>query len=77
FKQLTLSSDADIATKSKQAVENLSSGGVKPVFADIYFAPSYESRFDDGIFPLKIRYGKNLDQGRTQVYGFLSLNRDT
>lgn len=77
FKQLTLSSDADIATKSKPAVENLSSGGVKPVFADIYFAPSYESRFDDGIFPLKIRYGKNLDQGRTQVYGFLSLNRDT
>ncbi len=29
------------------------------------------------IFPLKMRYGKNIDNGRAQVYGFLNLNRDT
>ena len=52
-------------------------GEVKPYFRDIYFAPSYESRYDDVIFPLKMRYGKNIDNGRAQVYGFLNLNRDT
>ena len=24
-----------------------------------------------------MRYGKNIDNGRAQVYGFLNLNRDT
>lgn len=78
FKKLTHSKQTDIAEKANQAVNNLSGGtAVKSTFKDIYFAPSYESRFDDGIFPLKIRYGKNYDQGRAQLYGFLSFNRDT
>ncbi|MFX6067014.1 hypothetical protein ABTE92_19110, partial [Acinetobacter baumannii] len=77
FKELTSSSDPAIAAKATQAVKNLSGGEVKPYFGDIYFAPSYESRYDDVIFPLKVRYGKNIDNGRTQVYGFLNLNRDT
>lgn len=77
FKELTQSKDADIATKATQAVKNLSGGEVKTYFRDVYFAPSYESRYDDVIFPLKARYGKNLDNGRAQVYGFLNLNRDT
>ncbi|MBJ9720777.1 hypothetical protein I5515_03060 [Acinetobacter calcoaceticus] len=77
FKDLTQSKDTDIANKATQAVKNLSGGEVKPYFGDIYFAPSYESRYDDVIFPLKVRYGKNIDNGRAQVYGFLNLNRDT
>ena len=77
FKELTQSKDADIANKATQAVKNLSGGEVKTYFRDVYFAPSYESRYDDVIFPLKARYGKNLDNGRAQVYGFLNLNRDT
>lgn len=77
FKMLAQSNDVGIATKAQQAVQNLSGGTVKPVFKDIYFAPSYESRYDDFIFPLKMRYGRNLDNGRAQVYGFMNLNRDT
>ncbi|ENX36286.1 hypothetical protein F889_00448 [Acinetobacter colistiniresistens] len=77
FKHLSTSSDAEIAAKSQQAVQNLSGPAVKSTFKDIYFAPSYESRYDDLIFPLKMRYGKNLDGGRAQVYGFVNLNRDT
>lgn len=77
FKGLSTSSDADIAEKAKQAVQNLSGSTVPSTFKDIYFAPSYESRYDDFIFPLKMRYGKNLDNGRAQVYGFVNLNRDT
>ncbi|WP_336010877.1 hypothetical protein [Acinetobacter calcoaceticus] len=77
FKELTSSSDPAIADKANQAVKNLSGGEVKTYFRDVYFAPSYESRYDDVIFPLKARYGKNFDNGRAQVYGFLNLNRDT
>ncbi|MCH7390299.1 tetratricopeptide repeat protein [Acinetobacter dispersus] len=77
FKGLSTSSDADIAEKAQQAVQNLSGSIVPSTFKDIYFAPSYESRYDDFIFPLKMRYGKNLDNGRAQVYGFVNLNRDT
>lgn len=77
FKSLTQSSDIQIATKAQEAVKNLSGPQVKPIFKDIYFAPSYESRYDDFIFPLKMRYGKNLQNGRAQIYGFLNLNRDT
>ncbi len=77
FKNLSTSSDAEIATKAQQAVQNLSGSTVKSTFKDIYFAPSYESRYDDFIFPVKMRYGKNLEGGRAQVYGFLNLNRDT
>ncbi|RSN75143.1 tetratricopeptide repeat protein [Acinetobacter haemolyticus] len=77
FKMLAQSNDVEIATKAQQAVQNLSGGTVKPVFKDIYFAPSYESRYDDFIFPLKMRYGRNLDNGRAQIYGFMNLNRDT
>lgn len=77
FKGLSTSSDADIAEKAQQAVQNLSGSTVPSTFKDIYFAPSYESRYDDFIFPLKMRYGKNLDNGWAQVYGFVNLNRDT
>ncbi|KXZ74283.1 hypothetical protein AVENLUH5627_00081 [Acinetobacter venetianus] len=77
FKDLTTSNNPEIASKAQEAVRNLSGGTVKPIFKDIYFAPSYESRYDDFIFPLKMRYGKNLDNGRAQVYGFINLNRDT
>ncbi|MGA6136781.1 tetratricopeptide repeat protein [Acinetobacter dispersus] len=77
FKGLSTSSDAGIAEKAQQAVQNLSGSTVPSTFKDIYFAPSYESRYDDFIFPLKMRYGKNLDNGRAQVYGFVNLNRDT
>ncbi|MFW1951169.1 tetratricopeptide repeat protein [Acinetobacter beijerinckii] len=77
FKDLTTSANIDIAAKAQQAVQNLSGSIVPSTFKDVYFAPSYESRYDDFIFPLKMRYGKNLDGGRAQVYGFLNLNRDT
>ena len=77
FKTLSSSSDVEIASKAQQAVHNLSGSTVKSTFKDIYFAPSYESRYKDAIFPLKMRYGKNLEGGRAQVYGFVNLNRDT
>ncbi|MGR0304939.1 tetratricopeptide repeat protein [Acinetobacter beijerinckii] len=77
FKDLTTSPNSDIAEKAQQAVQNLRGSTVPSTFKDVYFAPSYESRYDDFIFPLKMRYGKNLDGGRAQVYGFLNLNRDT
>lgn len=41
------SPDAQIVAKSQQAVQNLNGAVVKPIFKDIYFAPSYESRYDD------------------------------
>ncbi|WP_445403734.1 tetratricopeptide repeat protein [Acinetobacter vivianii] len=77
FKDLSASSDPEMASKAQQAVQNLSVSAVPSTFKDVYFAPSYESRYDDFIFPLKMRYGKNLDNGRAQVYGFVNLNRDT
>jgi tetratricopeptide (TPR) repeat protein len=77
FKDLSASSDPEMASKAQQAVHNLSASAVPSTFKDVYFAPSYESRYDDFIFPLKMRYGKNLDNGRAQVYGFVNLNRDT
>lgn len=77
FKDLSASSDPEIASKAQQSVLNLSASAVPSTFKDVYFAPSYESRYDDFIFPLKMRYGKNLDNGRAQVYGFVNLNRDT
>ena len=77
FKDLSASSDPEMASKAQQAVQNLSVSAVPSTFKDVYFAPSYESRYDDFIFPLKMRYGKNLDNGRVQVYGFVNLNRDT
>ncbi len=77
FKDLSASSDPEMASKAQQAVQNLSASAVPSTFKDVYFAPSYESRYDDFIFPLKMRYGKNLDNGRAQVYGFVNLNRDT
>lgn len=77
FKDLSASSDLEMASKAQQAVQNLSASAVPSTFKDVYFAPSYESRYDDFIFPLKMRYGKNLDNGRAQVYGFVNLNRDT
>lgn len=77
FKDLSASSDPKMASKAQQAVQNLSASAVPSTFKDVYFAPSYESRYDDFIFPLKMRYGKNLDNGRAQVYGFVNLNRDT
>lgn len=77
FKDLSASSDPEMASKAQQAVQNLSASAIPSTFKDVYFAPSYESRYDDFIFPLKMRYGKNLDNGRAQVYGFVNLNRDT
>ncbi len=38
FKELSSSSDPEIAAKATQAVKNLSGGEVKPYFKDIYFA---------------------------------------
>lgn len=77
FKDLSASSDPEMASKAQQAVQNLRASAIPSTFKDVYFAPSYESRYDDFIFPLKMRYGKNLDNGRAQVYGFVNLNRDT
>ncbi len=81
FKSLEHSQNIETATKAKQAVNNLQSTSqstLAPYFADIYFSPSYEGRFDDGIFPLKLRFGRNFgDQQQAQVYGFTSITRDT
>ena len=65
FKQLQSSSNPEIASQSKQAVQNLSGTGntpAKKTFADVYSSPSYEGRYDTTILPLKIRYGRYLDK---------------
>jgi len=81
FKQLQSSSNQEIASQSKQAVQNLSGTGntsAKKTFADVYFSPSYEGRYDTTILPLKIRYGRYFDENNQgQIYGFASVNRDT
>jgi len=81
FEQLSHSSDAKTAKIACQAVANLKPQvnrvTTPPYFADIYASPSYEGRFDDGVIPLKARYGRYFDDNRGQVYTFLTINRDT
>lgn len=82
FHQLTTVNDVEIRTTAENAVKNLQSGGntfkTTPYFADIYFSPSYEGRFDIGIFPLKMRAGHYFgDESQGELYGFVSFNRDT
>lgn len=81
FKKLQNSSDPEIAAQSIQAVQNLTGSDTNPnknTFADIYFSPSYEGRYDTTILPLKIRYGRYWgEESRGQIYGFASINRDT
>ncbi|PVZ85266.1 hypothetical protein C9426_20420 [Serratia sp. S1B] len=83
FQHLTLSQDPSTAEKAKTAVKNLTpaaptTSGSSHYFADIYFSPSYEGRYDDVIFPLKVRYGRNFgENNQVQVYSFLNVNRDT
>lgn len=82
FQQLSHSQDPATAAKAQVAVKNLSpaenSAPDSPYFGDIYFSPSYEGRYDDVIFPLKVRYGRNFgENNRVQIYSFLNINRDT
>ena len=84
FQKLTQSSNPETRDTATQAVKNL--GGISTeqaitnqrTFADIYFSPSYEDRYDIGIFPVKLRAGLLFgDQNAGQIYGFVSANRDT
>ena len=81
FNRLQNSSDSEIVVKSRQAVQNLTESDTNPTkntFADIYFSPSYEGRYDTIILPLKLRYGRYWgEEKRGQIYGFASINRDT
>lgn len=81
FKKLQSSSNPETAAKAEQAVLNLSgttSGQTQNTFADIYFSPSFEGRYDTAILPLKLRYGRYWgEENRGQIYGFASINRDT
>lgn len=82
FKSLQHSSHAETKATAEQAVKNLqgsqSSSESSRYFADIYFSPSYEGRFDLGLFPLKIRAGRYFGEGQQgQAYAFTSINRDT
>lgn len=82
FKQLENTNNAEIKLTAETAIKNLQGSGEaskqSPFFADIYFSPSYEGRFDIGIFPLKIRAGRYFgDTAQGQLYGFTSFNRDT
>src|SRR5690606_21153803 len=81
FKKLQSSSNPETAAKAQQAVLNLNgttSGQTKNTFADIYFSPSFEGRYDTAILPLKLRYGRYWgEKNRGQIYGFANINRDT
>lgn len=77
FQGLATSSNQEVADKAQQAVQNLEGAVNKPTFRDIYIAPSYESRFNAFILPVKVRMGKNFNGGRVQLYGFANLNRDS
>ncbi|MEN8391166.1 tetratricopeptide repeat protein [Acinetobacter indicus] len=81
FKKLQSSSNPETAAKAQQAVLNLNgtiSGQTKNTFADIYFSPSFEGRYDTAILPLKLRYGRYWgEENRGQIYGFASINKDT
>lgn len=50
----------------------------EPFFFDVYFSPSYSSRFDNGLFSLNARYGVNLGMRKEWDFyvGFRG-NRDT
>ncbi len=78
FKSLQDSKDAATKATADQAVKNLQGSNGSRNFADIYFSPSYEGRFDLGLFPLKVRAGRYFGEGQQgQVYGFASVNKDT
>ena len=83
FTRLRQSSDPEIAATATQAADNLgfaveSHRALRSSFADIYASPSYESRSEAGILPLKLRLGRYYgSEQRGQWYGFASLNRDT
>ncbi len=82
FEKLAKSSDAKVAATACQAIVNirplLTRQLKAPYFADVYASPSYESRFDDVVVPLKLRAGRYFGpDNRGQAYGFVSANRDS
>lgn len=81
FKSVRDSTNPDTKATAEQAVKNLQGSNDQSgsrVFADVYFSPSYEGRFDLGLFPLKARAGRYFGEGQQgQLYGFASINRDT
>lgn len=83
FKLLENAKDAKIAATACQAAQNLHFAVVTrivpaPYFADLYASPSYESRSDAAVLPLKLRAGRYFGvEQRGQVYGFVTANRDS
>jgi tetratricopeptide (TPR) repeat protein len=64
FEAAMASSEGDIQEKACLATIYLAPARRKklpdPYFFDVYFSPSYSSRFDNGLFSLNSRYGVNV-----------------
>jgi len=82
FEDLSYSSDKRIAQISCLAAQNLALPSQKllpdPYFGEIATNPSYESRFDYGLFPAKARLGRTFGPNqRGEVYLYGDVNYDT
>ncbi len=82
FERALLSNDVSVQEKACLATIYLANARRKkladPYFFDIYFSPSYSSRFDNGLFSLNMRTGVNLGMRKEWDFyvGFRG-NRDT
>jgi len=82
FKFSATSDDIKIRRQSQQAMLNLAGFATRvappPFFADIYFAPYYNSRLAATIFPLQTRAGLFYGhKNRGELYVSINANKDT
>jgi tetratricopeptide (TPR) repeat protein len=82
FEKASLSKDEQVREEACLATINLAPVIHKklpdPYFADVYFSPSYNTRFDDGIFSLNLRGGVNVGPRKEwDVYAGFRGVRDT
>lgn len=82
FKLASYSSDPEIAQSSRDAMINIASEHSKlfpsPWFAEFYFAPSHQGRYDYSIVPFFLRFGVELGQeNRLKIYVRLRSTQDS
>lgn len=82
FEQALRSDDVSVQQKACLATIYLADARRKtwpaPFFFDVYFSPSYSSRFDNGIFGLNLRTGVNVGHRKEwDIYAGFRGTRDT
>lgn len=80
FMEASTSADPAIRSKAQTALTSLanmnSSEKADQKFTEIYTEPYYSSRFSEGVFPIQVRIGQNLDE-KTKSYFSIRATRDT